>query len=398
MTPASAMRVEVDVYKGPLSKSVDIQCSELQAITEQADLVARRYDSFLLKSNINTSRQIGQYDWMQLETLKQQSNQILIELTALKKRQSCNSDSLNGYLKKGAATAITLKAISVNITASFLPYITNNDELRVAQVLLAQLASEYGNQIGSRVNALQIQVDCKEPIDRRKLPLSVYLSDSQTTDINNLFVWLKAKAPSEVEAWTSGVFGPMDSVSRVRMFERLYGDNYWSRINTVYASGMGKTTIALIRDGVGNWDLKSFDNEPADLVTAYNKVGTSVLGAAASLAAQAATMGASDVATSKRLLDVALDSTNKAFQKRISPAGDNQVNEWRGKFIQELELAKSDLKNNPLCGTPTDPKCDPCCKDPTSDGCIKAANDKIKPILERYRNGLEVFELSSVSQ
>ena len=71
------------------------------------------------------------------------------------------------------------------------------------------------------------------------------------------------------------------------MVEHLVADNYWSHINTVFAAGQGDVSMALVKDDVGNWNLKSFDNDPTDLLGAYKKVGLAAVGAITELAGNA---------------------------------------------------------------------------------------------------------------
>jgi hypothetical protein len=56
----------------------------------------------------------------------------------------------------------------------------------------------------------------------------------------------------------------------------LFSDHYWSNINTVYASGKGKISLAFVKDDIGNWDLKNMDNAPAELLQAYTDFAMAV--------------------------------------------------------------------------------------------------------------------------
>ena len=44
------------------------------------------------------------------------------------------------------------------------------------------------------------------------------------------------------------------------MVEQLIGDTYWAPVNHVFASGQGKVRMAYVKDEIGNWNLKNFDN------------------------------------------------------------------------------------------------------------------------------------------
>lgn len=173
----------------------------------------------------------------------------------------------------------------------------------------AHLTSELGNQFGSRADALLKQI---EGDDKRFLPASVYLRDSQTTDFVNLPTWKRASPPPlwpdiflrPIYAWT-----PEESVDRARVYERLYADNYWSNINTVFASGRGNVNMAFIKDDIGNWGLKQFDNDPSELLDAYKKAGKAIINGITNLAtsggAGVAAEATAKVAASTKMLDLA---------------------------------------------------------------------------------------------
>ncbi|MFZ1673383.1 MAG: hypothetical protein WAT82_08430, partial [Nitrospira sp.] len=79
---------------------------------------------------------------------------------------------------------------------------------------------------------------------------------------------------------------------RIKIVDRLYADHFWSKINTVYASGRGKAQMAFIKDETGNWNLKSFDNDPTELLDAYTKVTKSALEGVVEIAGEIASGGA----------------------------------------------------------------------------------------------------------
>ena len=86
------------------------------------------------------------------------------------------------------------------------------------------------------------------------------------------------------------------------MVEHLVADNYWSHINTVFAAGQGDVSMALVKDDVGNWNLKSFDNSPGKLLEAYKELG---------LAAVKTTV---DLARGREGLSAAMNALNFADQ------------------------------------------------------------------------------------
>lgn len=164
--------------------------------------------------------------------------------------------------------------------------------VRIAIVSLIVANSEFGNQIKTRADALAKQL-VSEGLDRRELPPSIALREAEATDFINLYQWFNATIPDFVSDWYIGV-GTVED--RVKVVERLFSDHFWSKINTVYASGRGKVSMALIKDDVGNWNLKSFDNDPEELLKAYKDFTVEMIKKAAELAASAAAGGGPEVA------------------------------------------------------------------------------------------------------
>lgn len=139
-------------------------------------------------------------------------------------------------------------------------------KVRIAVVNAIVGFSEIGNQLKCRINALAKQIDDKTGLDRRELAPSVALCDAEPTNFLNLYTQFDAAVYSFLTKYWQGIGGVED---RVKIVRDLFSDHYWSRINTVYASGRGKTSMAFIKDDVGNWNLKSFDSDPEDLLKAY---------------------------------------------------------------------------------------------------------------------------------
>ena len=70
----------------------------------------------------------------------------------------------------------------------------------------------------------------------------------------------------------------------MRLAKRLFADHFWTKINEVHASGQGEVRMALIKDDIGNWNLKSFDNDPEQLLNAYRELTSAGIEAAIRLA------------------------------------------------------------------------------------------------------------------
>ena len=146
--------------------------------------------------------------------------------------------------------------------------------LRIEMANFAQFAKDYGNQLIARSDALMKQVAGEQGagIARDQLANSVFLRDSSPTAYLNLYRWNDA-------AVSRG-----DATGRTRMVEQLVADTYWSNINTVFAAGQGDVSMALVKDDIGNWNLKSFDNSPGELLQAYKNVGLAAVKSAVVLA------------------------------------------------------------------------------------------------------------------
>ena len=149
----------------------------------------------------------------------------------------------------------------------------NSKRTRIAIARAAVTVAELGNEILARTDAIVRQQ--RGEAKAEFLPTSVFLRESEGTDYLNLFEWLDA-TPRKSRQW------PVQS--RTRMIERLINDNNWSKINTAFAQGNGKTSMVFVKDDIGNWNLKNYDNDPSEMLQAYKRVGTNLLVSAAKLA------------------------------------------------------------------------------------------------------------------
>lgn len=204
-------------------------------------------------------------------------------------------------------------------------------QARQTIVTFANLASEYSNQIGSRADALYLQTVGGQ--NRRMLALSNYLRDSQTTDFVNLYAWNHAVAPAIKEERSLNPFWADEKRDRVKILKRLFADTNWVKVNTVYASGRGDVSMALIKDDIGNWDLKSFDNDPGELMQAYKDVTLASLKTAASLA-QGGVFGSAGGKVAEALQMTSLVSANGLGQG--GAAGGFDVSRLRTRTLQNL--------------------------------------------------------------
>lgn len=225
------------------------------------------------------------------------------------------------------ATAIAIQQTSVN---------PEEQRLRIDMLKTANMAAELANQLTSRANALSQQA---RGIDRRRLPTAQYLRDTQPTDFIRTFDWLEASA---------GDREGLNVEERTLITERLFDDDNWARVNEAYASGAGDVTMAFIRDEIGNWNLKSFSSDPAELVQAYRQLGFEALDKAKELIADTSTAGATAaVRQAKALIDVAdVAAGGTAGDKSVATGALIQrlnLDQYRSDLVKELEKQKENI-------------------------------------------------------
>lgn len=214
---------------------------------------------------------IDHFDCLILTTLISDTNMLLEKVDDLTEKVKANelgsSDlKVNVFIEYAAELSGMLRDQAFRWAVASTPGQSANRLVRIAVVTGIVTFSEIGNQLKCRINALAKQLDDGIGLDRRELPPSVALCDADPTNFVNLYDYFNATMPNWVGNYAVGM-GTVED--RVKIVKDLFGDHYWSRINTVYASGRGKTSMAFIKDDVGNWNLKSFDNDPEDLLKAY---------------------------------------------------------------------------------------------------------------------------------
>lgn len=214
---------------------------------------------------------IDHFDCLILTTLISDTNMLITKVDALtskvdKYKLGFPSPPQNDFVEEAAEISGMLRDQAFRWAVASTPGQSVNRLVRIAMVTGIVTFSEIGNQLKCRVNALAKQLDDGIGLDRRELPPSVALCDADPTNFVNLYDYFNATMPDWVGNYALGM-GTVED--RVKIVKDLFGDHYWSRINTVYASGRGKTSMAFIKDDVGNWNLKSFDNDPEELLKAY---------------------------------------------------------------------------------------------------------------------------------
>ena len=172
-----------------------------------------------------------------------------------------------------------LKSKAFRNAYEFTGYVPKDHHIRRVLADFSLLAAEYSNQIQSRNVVLAAQLG-EDGTEASKLPVSDYLRDASNTDFLKLYDWYQATS----EPHHKPHYPPLRPAARVRAAERLFNDYYWEKINEVYASGLGKASMAFIKNAVGNWELKSFSNDPTELLEAYGDVASAALSSAEGLA------------------------------------------------------------------------------------------------------------------
>ena len=338
----SAMQIEVEVYKGPLADDTLTQWNDLVASVVQArhgiDFIGRQYSGPINKfrEKATPERADSTVDLRQVSAgISQRPSggvfcpPLISGLRDLSQTKADADDAANiaaPLVKYLDAVRACLETVSAQATQSLLRPVDSNDaqkgqRLQVAeavaavaaaagqmlpesQALLRELAVEipsdrstrkafatlanaycqYGNQIGTRADALVREL---RGLDPERFSTGAMIRNTKPCGTLDAFVWFNAFDPP---LWTEVLADPVAGIAsderrdRVRALERLFADLHWSRVNTVYASGQGKTTMALIRDQYGNWDLKAFENDPTALLEAYTSLAKAALSAATGIA------------------------------------------------------------------------------------------------------------------
>ncbi len=337
LSTAASMRVDVDVYKGPLSEESKIQLGGLCGVLNELDSSLQTYKAGVVASLailprkpplrygeatncVAESEQRGdqrpvplaqcwcgadnldasQYPYARseqlacftaaevmtnvrdverrLEQIRKSTDNGLCANAVSASANQCTDES-QAQLETLAQLAVQMKFKSLYRSYWDLAFMPQSRPARITSAAYQNLMADYSNQLASRADAILKQ--CK--VDAQLQPQSVFLRDSRPTDFDNVYVWNRAAAPALIEDMILHPirsFSSDETADRVRGVERLIADHYWSTINTVYTSGQGDVSMAFVRDAIGNWQLKAFTNDPTELLQAYKKAGLAVLKAA----------------------------------------------------------------------------------------------------------------------
>ena len=245
--------------------------------------------------------------------------------------------------------------------------------LRAFNVGLQLLGAEYNRKITSAADSLLRQIQSSTGVDARELPLSTHLRDASPSAFINQIVWGET------------AFGPLPNeaghdhypIDRVFQLRQIYDDDSWAKINSVYASGRGEFSMALIKDDIGNWNLKNFESNPTELLQAYfdlgraavatatdivqSVTGTDALPAAANAAKLASDLGTrfafgnqgdggtgDTVAAAKQVLIGQLEEIQQSASARTLEIGEG--GKARTDLVVAIERAREDEALNKVAG------------------------------------------------
>lgn len=359
LAAAGSMLVEVEVYKGPLGKSRTVQFGELAAVFDEADVLLGRFivDGRAVADGlpIGTDRQqlvtaiaraIDIRSLVQRAFSDDEGNRdkgltslnlaakIRLQKPPATAKEVSDADAVLATATVAATRIATVLKIEAFYWAeSQIGGLPANARMRSLLVGYINLASELANQIASRADTLDKQLD---GVSGSQLALSDHLKDAGPTEFLHLYEWYDATLPDQ-QSWGPNRLTPQD---RARLARRLFSDHFWTRINQVHASGQGEVRMALIKDDIGNWNLKSFDSDPEKLLDAYRNLSLAGLEAgirtARTLASGGGTAGldlASQFARGR------LGSTDTAM------ASSARIDALRARATADLESLKAMIDN-----------------------------------------------------
>ena len=345
---AAMMRVEVEVYKGPVGQSREIQIGELSALLAEAVRAMHDWkngakdleqavkgpcksgsyrDCAILRQAIGSAADVAaaicHLNSYALPTRKPASGGTIwsydscaaVEgqfpppdsvkpwLADTKIGASPTADEITGeyaeYSRRVSIITSQMQIVANRLVGSTIGYVPKRKEIRHAITSLEFLLGELSNNISARNSTLQkVLSRCINTTNNdshgqsglqndecsyvaQKLPTGDYLRDVDPSRFMDAFGWFNA-------AFDTTGTGALVRRNRTRVIQALADDYYWEKVNEVYASGQGDVSMAFIKDELGNWNLKSYTNDPAKLLAAYRNAGNAALSTVAKLARRAA--------------------------------------------------------------------------------------------------------------
>lgn len=350
---AASMRVEVEVYKGPLSVSLPVQIGELRGVIQEGiqsfkiflDDAYIAYGQMLCPINKQLVLDCQALDGVirPTEELLRKTEESFGKMTRGSKyvKNTSELEKLRDVVDEISEYAIRFKARAFFWAEAQISVISSNVVLRRILTNYTTLASEFANQVAARIVVLDKQMPQMQPGRElvqsgrelvqpgRELATSDHLRDASPTAFLHLYDWYNAAFPD-----ADGGTG-LSLPDRVRLAQRLFADHYWTKINDVFASGQGEVRMALVKDDIGNWNLKSFDTDPTELLDAYRKVSLASIQAATGLIQNISTGGASGAG--QEILKLAGQlAQNRIGSTRVAVASDARIASLRDRALEEL--------------------------------------------------------------
>lgn len=243
------------------------------------------------------------------------------------------------YVRRVATIASMMQIEAQRLASANLARVPKSRLVRTKMAELGFLLGEFAQRTSARNSVLakllekcEGEGDCRQP---SKLPTSAYLRDADPSKYIDVFQWFNA-------GMSSGGTGAYVRHNRIEAIKQLTEDQNWEQINDVYASGQGDVGMVFIKDDLGNWNLKSFSNDPTELLAAYRKGADAAISSAVKLAKKAANpaLGAVDtVSQSQRLLDLA--DTFSGGTKDPDVVGGTSLSQLRNSTVQRLKSLKT---------------------------------------------------------
>ncbi len=177
------------------------------------------------------------------------------------------------YLDSAARYGATLTEGAEQWASAQMAILPESTRMKIAVARASISGVELGTELNARADAIKRQEQGEH--GREILATSLYLRNSEGSDYLNLVEWMNAR-PRVEQKWSA--------TDRTRMVERLIADANWSKVNEAFAQGRGKVNMVFAKDDIGNWNLKSYDNDPSELLNSYFKLGTTLVSTASKLA------------------------------------------------------------------------------------------------------------------
>lgn len=403
---SAAMRIDVEVYKGPLSEEPEIQWGNLWGLLDQTErglietdnttravfankgFLGLRHESpgeWPLQRIDNDGKtvrggvhltgttkvdeicysvqaespwyhlkfwrlfglldDIDHFDCLELVTLIKDIDLALAKVrnlitnyTSLRQPIRGLSDiSVRDFLQNVATLCGDLKFTAFRWSIAAGAGTSLNSLVRIAQVTTVVATSEYANQLNARADALLKQLT-PNGLDRRELSPGVALRETEPTNFVHLYEWFNADTGS-IAATLAGIGS---TNNRVKATDQLFANHYWAKTNTVYASGRGKVSMAFIKDDVGNWNLKSFDNDPEELLKAYTDFSIETIKKASTIAAEGFAPGAAKgTQSAAELLTLATNTAFGTTTPDSASKGSNLLAPLRQNLLLQLKEKKT---------------------------------------------------------